>query len=147
MKNLVSFIVGFIFAIGLGISGMTQPAKVVGFLDLFGHWDPSLMFVMMGAIAVHALSYRLIRRRRTPLLATEWQVPSSREISGSLLVGAFIFGIGWGLGGYCPGPAVTALASLTAKPFYFVVSMIAGMLLHRFYRRFESRKISVGLGR
>jgi uncharacterized protein len=146
VKNLVSFVVGFVFAIGLGISGMTQPAKVVGFLDVFGHWDPSLMFVMMGAIAVHAVSYRLIRRRSTPLLTTEWQVPGGREITRPLLLGAFIFGVGWGLGGYCPGPAVTALASMTAKPVYFVVSMIVGMLLHRAYRRMSPRE-SLGSGR
>lgn len=99
MKNaLASFIVGLIFALGLGVSGMTQPQKVVGFLDLFGQWDPSLIFVMIGAIAVHFLTYRLIRKRNTPLLDTQWHVPTKRELTPSLMIGSVLFGVGWGLG-------------------------------------------------
>jgi uncharacterized membrane protein YedE/YeeE len=132
MKNgLAALVVGFIFSLGLGISGMTQPQKVVGFLDLFGNWDPSLMFVMVGAIGVHLVSYRIIRRRNSPLLSMKWYVPEKKEITPALVLGAVIFGIGWGLAGFCPGPAVTALASLSVKPLVFVVSMIGGMLIFR----------------
>ncbi len=126
-NNLTALVVGFIFAIGLGISGMTQPQKVVGFLDLFGNWDPSLIFVMAGAILVHFVTYRLIRKRSSPLLTVDWHVPTKKEITPALVTGSVLFGIGWGLGGYCPGPAVTSLASFEAKPFIFVFSMLAGM--------------------
>ena len=132
MKNgLAALAVGFIFAIGLGISGMTQPQKVVGFLDLFGNWDPSLIFVMVGGIIVHFVTYKLIRKRKSPLLSTDWHVPTKKEITPALVTGALLFGIGWGLGGFCPGPAVTSLASFEAKPFVFVLSMLAGMFLFR----------------
>lgn len=132
MKNgLAALVVGFIFSLGLGLSGMTQPQKVLGFLDLFGNWDPSLMFVMVGAIGVHLVSYRLIRRRNSPLLSMTWHVPDRKDITPALLLGAVIFGIGWGLAGFCPGPAVTSLASLSVKPLVFVGSMIVGMLIFR----------------
>jgi uncharacterized membrane protein YedE/YeeE len=132
MKNgIAALVVGFIFALGLGISGMTQPQKVIGFLDLFGNWDPSLIFVMVGAIAVHLVSYRIIRKRNSPLLSMKWHVPTKTEVTPALVLGAVIFGIGWGLAGFCPGPAVTALASLSVKPLVFVISMIFGMLIFR----------------
>lgn len=132
MKNSISsFIVGFIFAIGLAVSGMTQPQKVVGFLNLFGDWDPSLIFVMAGAIAVHAITYRLIRKRNTPLLATTWQVPTKTDLTPALIVGSILFGVGWGLGGFCPGPAVTSLASFELRPLIFVGSMILGILIFK----------------
>nr|BFD59029.1 YeeE/YedE thiosulfate transporter family protein [Bdellovibrio sp. CKG001] len=132
MKNaLAALVVGFVFAIGLGVSGMTQPQKVVGFLDLFGNWDPSLVFVMAGAIAVHFVTYRLIRRRPTPLLDTKWHVPTKTELTPALMVGAVLFGAGWGLAGFCPGPAVTSLASFEPRVVYFVISMLVGMYLFR----------------
>jgi uncharacterized membrane protein YedE/YeeE len=132
MKNvLAAFLVGFVFAIGLGLSGMTQPQKVVGFLDLFGHWDPSLIFVMGGAVLVHFVTYRLIRKRNSPLLSAQWHVPTKQEITPALVIGSLIFGIGWGLGGFCPGPAVTSLAIFDGRPFVFDVSMLAGMGIFR----------------
>lgn len=132
MKNAVAaLVVGFIFAIGLGLSGMTQPQKVIGFLDLFGHWDPSLIFVMVGAIAVHFVTYKLIRKRKSPLLSPEWNVPTKREITPALVLGSFIFGVGWALAGFCPGPAITSLASFEVRPLVFVVSMLVGMVLFR----------------
>lgn len=132
MKNgIAALVVGFIFALGLGLAGMTQPQKVVGFLDIFGNWDPSLMFVMVGAIGVHFVTYRLIRKRQSPLLSGQWHVPTKKEITAPLLIGAVMFGVGWGLAGFCPGPAVAALASLSVKPFVFVLSMVAGMLIFR----------------
>jgi len=123
-----AFFVGFLFALGLGISGMTQPQKVIGFLDL-ASWDPSLLFVMMGAVSVHAITYPLVRRRNSPLLGGGWHVPSRKDLTPRLFVGASIFGIGWGLGGFCPGPALTAFVSGEVRAIVFVITMIAGMLL------------------
>ena len=132
MKNALSALaVGFIFALGLGLSGMTQPQKVIGFLDLFGNWDPSLIFVMAGAIIVHFVLHKLIRKRKSPMLSTQWHVPTKKEITPALTIGAFIFGVGWALGGFCPGPAITSLASFDKTPFVFVISMLAGMFLFK----------------
>lgn len=136
-KNIAAaLIVGVVFGIGLVVSGMTQPQKVIGFLDVFGHWDLTLMFVMAGAIAVHALAYRLVRRRQSPLFDTRWHIPERSDITGSLVVGSVLFGLGWGLGGFCPGPAVTSLLSGRAEPVVFVIAMIAGMLLYRYTQKF-----------
>ena len=128
-SSIAAFVVGFIFAIGLTLSGMTQPQKVIGFLDLFGNWDPSLIFVMMGAIFVHLITYKFIRRRPSPLLGGKWHVPTKKEITPSLIVGSFIFGAGWALGGFCPGPAITSMASFEKTPIIFVISMLVGMFL------------------
>jgi uncharacterized membrane protein YedE/YeeE len=126
----VAFGVGFLFSIGLGISGMTQPQKVIGFLDL-ANWNPSLMFVMVGAIGVHAVFYRLVRKRASPLLEKNWYIPETREITSQLLLGAAVFGVGWGVSGYCPGPAVTAMASGDLRPWVFVGSMALGMFIYQ----------------
>jgi len=132
MKNaLAALVVGFIFALGLGLSGMTQPQKVIGFLDLFGQWDPSLVFVMIGAILVHFVTYKLIRKKNSPLLSSQWHVPTKKEITPALILGSFIFGVGWALGGFCPGPAVTSLASFDKTPIIFVASMLVGMLVFK----------------
>src|SRR5690606_37556201 len=104
----------------LGISGMTQPGRVVGFLDVFGDWDPTLAFVMAGAVAVHFITYRLIRKRKSPLWAPKWHLPTDRKLDSKLVLGAVLFGVGWGLAGYCPGPALTSLASFTLRPYVFV---------------------------
>lgn len=129
MTILSAFFVGLVFAIGLGLGGMTQPGVVVGFLDIFGEWNPSLIFVMVGALAVHAALYRIIRRRKSPLLADKFQIPTRTEINKDLVLGAILFGMGWGIAGFCPAPAVTALASLQLAPLVFVVSMLGGMWL------------------
>jgi uncharacterized membrane protein YedE/YeeE len=128
-RNLVSFLVGLIFAIGLGLAGMTQPQKIIGFLDVFGSWDPSLLFVMAGAVGIHFASYRLIRKRNSPILSVKWEVPTSGEVTKPLLLGSFIFGVGWGLSGFCPGPALVSLASGEGGVFLFVIGMIAGLIL------------------
>jgi uncharacterized membrane protein YedE/YeeE len=130
-QGLAAFAVGFVFAIGLGVSGMTQPEKVMGFLDVFGHWDPSLMFVMIGAIGLHAVAYRLIRKRSSPLLSGSWHVPTKKELTPALMIGSLLFGIGWGLAGYCPGPAVTSLASFQLQAWIFVAAMLVGMLIFK----------------
>jgi hypothetical protein len=129
MATLSAFIVGVLFAIGLGVGGMTQPGKVVGFLDAFGKWSPSLAFVMVGALLVHMILYRLIRKRNSPLLADKFQVPTRRDINRDLILGAALFGTGWGLAGFCPAPALTSLASMQTAPIVFVVSMLIGMLI------------------
>ena len=139
-NNFAAFVVGIIFALGLGISGMTRPEKVIGFLNIFGNWDASLAFVMAGAIAVHAFAYRLIRRRSSPLFSKEFYVPTSKELTPSLIMGAFIFGVGWALAGYCPGPGITSLASFQVRPLMFVVSMILGMILFRIYQAVLSKR-------
>ncbi len=103
-QSLVSLVVGFIFALGLGISGMTQPQKVIGFLDVFGHWDVSLMFVMIGAIFVHLIIHRLFSKRKSPLFSEKWHLPTKKEITPSLIIGSALFGFGWALAGYALGP-------------------------------------------
>lgn len=130
-QGLVAFISGLVFALGLGISGMTRPEKVMGFLNIVHGWDPSLMFVMMGAIAVHALALRFILKRPHPLFEQKFYVPTLRQLDARLLVGAAIFGLGWGLGGYCPGPAITSLVTGSLGPLVFVGAMGVGMLLAR----------------
>lgn len=129
-RNLASFAVGLIFALGLGIVGMTQTSRVVGFLDIFGSWDPTLLFVMAAALAVHMPLYRIIRKRKHPLLESKWYVPAPGEIDLKLLLGAAIFGVGWGLAGYCPGPALVSLASFSPNPVIFVGAMALAMALY-----------------
>jgi uncharacterized membrane protein YedE/YeeE len=129
--NVSSFFVGLIFALGLGLGGMTQPSRVVGFLDVLGDWDPSLLFVMIGAVATHSILYRLVRRRESPLFSSHWFIPAKTSVTPQLLIGAAIFGIGWGLTGYCPAPAITSLASLSVQPVAFVAAMLVGMFLYR----------------
>lgn len=127
MKTVVSFACGFIFALGLGLSGMTQPSIVKGFLDVTGQWDWQLMGVMIGAISVHALTYRLIMKRTSPILDVQFHVPKKTVISKKLILGAALFGLGWGWAGICPGPAIVALASGKTKIIVFVSSMMLGI--------------------
>ena len=122
---------GLLFGVGLVLSGMTQPVKVIGFLDVAGDWDPSLALVMGGAIAVYAPAYRWITRTRQPAFAGEFVLPTQTRLDPSLLVGAAIFGGGWGLAGYCPGPGIVAAGTGQLPPIVFVVSMLAGMFLHQ----------------
>lgn len=124
---LLSLVVGTVFGIGLLLSGMTQPAKVVNFLDVLGNWDPSLAFVMGGAIAVHFLAYRLVPRLPKPLWGTRWGLPTRRDVDVRLLGGAALFGAGWGLGGYCPGPALTSAVAGASSTLLFTGAMLAGM--------------------
>lgn len=127
-SNLLSLLAGVIFAIGLGISGMTQPQKVMDFLDFAGAWDPSLILVMVGAIGVNTLAYRLVvQKREKPLFEARFLIPTRTDLDGKLLVGAAVFGVGWGLGGYCPGPGVVSLAGGGVGAVVFVVTMLLGM--------------------
>jgi uncharacterized membrane protein YedE/YeeE len=127
---LTSFVSGMVFALGLGISGMTRPVKVIGFLDFFGAWDASLAFVMIGAIAVYFAAYQWSGKMSSPLLAADFSPPKRSDLDAKLIAGAAIFGAGWGLGGFCPGPALTALASGAPPVLIFVAAMMAGMWLH-----------------
>mgnify|MGYP003611110927 CR=1 FL=1 len=129
-QNAVSFAVGLLFSIGLAISGMTQPQKIISFLDPW-NWDPSLLFVMLGAVGVHLISYPLIRRRHSPFLDTKWHIPTRKDITPRLLFGSALFGIGWGLAGFCPGPALTSLSTGDIRSTLFVAAMIFGMLLFK----------------
>lgn len=127
-RTFVAFVVGLIFAFGLAIAGMTQPQKIIGFLDPL-NWNPSLLFVMMGAVGVHAIMYPLVRKRKSPLFDNEWHVPNRKDITPRLVLGSALFGIGWGVGGFCPGPGLAALVSGDVRAVTFVATMIAGMVL------------------
>ena len=127
MQIVMAFIVGLVFGIGLIISGMTDPAKVQGFLDLAGRWDPSLAFVMAGAILVGLVAFHLAARCDRSLLGDVIHLPTATRIDGRLVLGGLAFGAGWGLAGFCPGPALASLVSDSVKPLIFTVAMLAGM--------------------
>jgi len=133
VRSLLSaFAAGLLFALGLGISGMTQPSRVLGFLDVAGAWDPSLAFVMMGALGTHLVLLRVILRRTGPIFSGRFQIPTQKDIDRPLVLGAALFGIGWGLGGYCPGPALVSLVTLGTPVLVLVAAMAMGMMLeHR----------------
>ena len=126
---------GLLFGIGLWVSGMANPKKVLGFLDVTGDWDASLLLVMGGAVAVTLLAFRVVLKRSSPLFEKKFHIPEKKDIDLPLVAGSAIFGIGWGIAGYCPGPALTALAALSAESIVFVAAMSAGGLLHRILPR------------
>ena len=129
MRAWIAFAAGLLFGLGLSLGGMTQPAVVLGFLDIFGAWDPRLVFVMAGAVLTTAIGYRLVRRRSRPLLAERFQWPTPRGIDARLAGGAALFGIGWGIAGYCPGPALASLGAGVPALLVLVACMIAGWWL------------------
>jgi uncharacterized membrane protein YedE/YeeE len=130
IRALVAALAGAMFGAGLLLSGMTRPEKVLGFLDVTGRWDPTLAFVMVGAIGVHAIAYRLIRRRPSPLLDARFHWPPAGAIDRRLLAGAAVFGAGWGLAGFCPGPGLVAAATGATSALVFAAGLLAGMLAH-----------------
>ena len=132
---LISFVSGVVFALGLGISGMTRPVKVIGFLDFFGAWDASLAFVMVGAIAVYFVAYRWSSSMPSPRFAPDFALPKRSDLDGKLILGAALFGAGWGLSGFCPGPALASLASGALPVLVFVAAMSIGMYLHSWVSR------------
>ena len=128
MRIVFALLAGVLMGLGLAISGMMNPAKVLGFLDLAGAWDPTLVLVMGGALATTWVGYRLAFKRPAPLFAPQFTLPTRRDIDTPLVVGAAVFGVGWGLVGFCPGPAIAALTSLRVEPFVFIAAMAVGML-------------------
>lgn len=137
MRGLVSFICGTIFSIGLGVSGMMNPAKVMNFLDVTGKWDPSLAFVMVGAIGVYIVAYPLILKRKTPVFDDHFHKVKTTRVDKKLLLGQVLFGVGWGLTGICPGPGIANLATLAPSALMFVGFMGVGMT---FVKAYELRK-------
>ena len=132
MRTLIpAFVCGALFAVGLILSGMTQPGKVIGFLDVFGGWDPTLAFVMAGAIAAHAPTRRWVNRRAAPLLDTRFHTPAERPVDGRLMGGAAIFGVGWGLAGFCPGPAIVSIGSESVNAIPFAMAMLVGVTVFK----------------
>jgi len=129
MKAIIGFITGLVFSLGLTLSGMTDPARVVGFLDVAGDWDPTLIFVLGGAVITTFIGYRLVWRRGTPLLGERFQLPRRRDIDGRLLLGAALFGVGWGLSGYCPGPAIVSSSAMSLPLAGFLLAMLLGWWL------------------
>ena len=134
-RALISFLCGSIFGVGLIVSQMTNPAKIIGFLDISGEWDPSLAFVMAGAVAVFSIAYRLALRRNAPLFDKRFLVPEKTRLDKPLIIGSLIFGVGWGLAGFCPGPAIASSGFGDPRVWAFVAAMLAGTALIRFVRR------------
>ncbi|WP_394823075.1 DUF6691 family protein [Pendulispora albinea] len=141
MKKMdaAAFVAGFVFAIGLGIAQMTQPAKVLGFLDIAGAWDPSLAFVMIGAIAVHFVFVRLAKKAARPRLADVFHWPRATTVDRRLVTGAALFGVGWGISGFCPGPALVSVVSLAPSTLAFVFAMVGGMIVQSATPRAEPK--------
>jgi uncharacterized membrane protein YedE/YeeE len=131
----MAFVAGLVFGLGLILGGMTNPAKVQGFLDLAGRWDPSLAFVMGGAVLVGFFAFRIAGKRHHTLLGTKIHLPGKGHLDRRLVLGSMLFGAGWGLAGYCPGPALASLASGGAKPLIFVAAMVSGMAVYEMLDR------------
>ncbi|HEX2728971.1 MAG TPA: DUF6691 family protein [Rubrobacteraceae bacterium] len=130
MRILAALVSGLIFGLGLAISGMMNPAKVIGFLDVAGDWDPTLAFVMGGALLVTSPAYRVILKRQRPVLESNFSLPTKKTLDAPLIGGSALFGVGWGLVGFCPGPAVAALGTGLAPVLVFVAAMLTGMVAH-----------------
>jgi uncharacterized membrane protein YedE/YeeE len=134
MAIVFSLLAGILFGAGLMISDMVNPARVLNFLDVTGNWDPTLLFVMAGGVAVAAVGYRLVFRRGAPLVGGHFNLPAKRQVDMPLIGGAALFGVGWGLAGICPGPAIADLPTLEPKILLFVAAMLAGMILAKAWR-------------
>lgn len=131
LRSVAALGSGILFGLGLAHSQMVNPAKILAFLDMAGAWDPSLLFVMLGAIAVSIVSFRYVLRRPGPVLAQRFSLPTARDVDGRLVTGAAVYGVGWGMVGFCVGPAVASLAFLQPKSFIFVAAMVAGALISK----------------
>lgn len=129
MFNIISLISGLLFGFGLALSGMVSPGKVIGFLDITGNWDPSLAFVMGGGVLVTVVSFHFILKRSVPFFGREFRLPTKTDLDKYLISGSVLFGLGWGLGGLCPGPALSSLAYGNPKILVFVGAMVAGIII------------------
>lgn len=135
MQLVSALLIGLVFGAGIALSGMANPAKVLNFFDLAGTWDPSLIFVMGGALAVTFVGYRVVLRRSGPVLGGGFNLPTRRDIDRPLVLGSAVFGIGWGIAGFCPGGVIPALGLLRPEPVVFVVAMVVGILVARLLQR------------
>lgn len=140
-----AFGAGGLFGAGLAVSGMVKPEKVIGFLDVRGHWDPSLAFVMVGAIAVHMVLFRVILKRKSPLFDGRFHIPTRKDIDFRLVAGAAIFGAGWGLGGFCPGPGLVSVGAGVLPALVFVIAMTAGMWIESLTSKLLAKPPSAAL--
>lgn len=131
-KNIAALVAGLLFGVGLVISQMINPEKVLAFLDILGNWDPSLLFVLGAAVGVNLIGYHLTMRRSHPVFDTRFHLPAKHNIDARLMMGAALFGVGWGLAGYCPGPVIAALPMGLMEPFIFLAAVLAGMGLYEF---------------
>jgi uncharacterized protein len=143
IQPIVAFATGVLFAVGLGVSGMTHPSKVLAFLDVTGNWDPSLAFVMGGGVLVNFIVFRLASRRVAPIFAPSFSLPSKTDVNASLVAGAAIFGVGWGIGGFCPAPAIVSLAGRSLPAIGFVAAMLAAMLVTDLAERYRRARPSL----
>ncbi|MBW7875679.1 MAG: hypothetical protein H3C47_06815 [Candidatus Cloacimonetes bacterium] len=125
-QQITHFIIGILFGIGLLLSGMTQPGKVIGFLDIFGNWVPDLAFVMIGAILINSIAHKFLMRRGRPLFGTGFNLPSKKDLDRPLIQGSILFGIGWGLAGFCPGPAIVSIGGLQTPAILFGIGLVIG---------------------
>lgn len=142
MRTVLGYIAGLIFGIGISISGMANPAKVLNFFDVAGTWDPSLAFVMGGALIVTFIGYRIVLRRAAPLADMKFHLPTRRDLDAKLIGGSALFGIGWGISGFCPGGALPALGTGNAQVFLFVATMLAGIFTAKAAMRLNEARIA-----
>ena len=140
MRLITTYLIGLIFGTGISISGMANPAKVLNFFDVAGAWDPSLIFVMGGAVVVTFIGYRIVLRRPAPLFDTRFMLPTRRDLDLPLIGGAAVFGVGWGIAGFCPGGALPALGTGTPAVFIFVAALLAGIVAVNLFRRFQAQR-------
>ncbi|MPW18293.1 YeeE/YedE family protein [Paraburkholderia sp. CNPSo 3157] len=140
MNVLTALVAGLLFGIGLMVSGMANPAKVLGFLDIAGRWDPSLAFVMVGAIGIASVAFLLAKRSAKSLLGLPMQIPASTSVTARLILGSAVFGVGWGVAGFCPGPALVALGAGYPKAWGFVAAMLGGMAVFELVERLQRRR-------
>jgi uncharacterized protein len=142
-QNLVAMIAGILFGLGLGLSQMVDRDRVLGFLDVAGAWDPTLLFVLGGAVSVTVIAFRFVLRMSHPIFDTQFRIPTRNDIDRPLVIGAMIFGIGWGIAGYCPGPGIVALVLGIWNPVLFVAALLAGSLTYRWYQH-RTEKLAQG---
>ncbi|SIT47272.1 conserved membrane hypothetical protein [Paraburkholderia piptadeniae] len=140
MNVLTALVAGLLFGVGLMVSGMANPAKVLGFLDIAGRWDPSLAFVMVSAIGIASVAFLLAKRRAKSLLGLPMQIPAGSAVTARLILGSAVFGVGWGIAGFCPGPALVALGAGYPKAWGFVAAMLGGMAVFELIARLQRRR-------
>jgi hypothetical protein len=145
-QNLVALIAGMLFGLGLGLSQMVDRDRVSGFLDVAGRWDPTLLFVLGGAVTVTVIAFRFVLRLPHPLLGSKFYVPTRNDIDRPLVIGAIIFGMGWGIAGYCPGPGIVALVLGIWNPVIFLIALLAGSLVYRWYQKRGEPLLAVKVG-